>query len=145
MNRLKKKAWAELVAFGSAMLLISTPCTLAMAKHNTQGLRYVFIALIVGVPAGFFAYLAHLKELKKYDEREMSILRKSYSISSFVFTIILMCLSFTAFLLIGGAGSIRIVYLPMMLFAGLFLAQCAQSFTVLYQCAKEDDAYGPTQ
>ena len=59
MNRLKKKAWAELVAFGSAMLLISTPCTLAMAKHNTQGLRYVFIALIVGVPAGFFAYLAH--------------------------------------------------------------------------------------
>jgi hypothetical protein len=134
MNRLKKKAWAELVAFGSAMLLISTPCTLAMAKHNTQGLRYVFIALIVD-----------LKELKKYDEREMSILRKSYSISSFVFTIILMCLSFTAFLLIGGAGSIRIVYLPMMLFAGLFLAQCAQSFTVLYQCAKEDDAYGPTQ
>ena len=139
MNRLQKKAWTELVAVFVTIVLITIPCLLFMATRNAQGLDYVIICLIVGTPTGLITYLIESKKLKKFDEREQAILRKAFSISAMVFIFYLLAFSLTSFFVIGGKQSIPVVLMPIMVLAGVILAQCTQSFILLMQCAKEEN------
>ena len=139
MNRLQKRAWTELIAAFVMIVLIIIPCLLFMTAGNTQGLDYVIIFLIVSTPTGLICYLIELKKLKKYDEREQAIIRKAFATSAAVFIIYLGGFSITSFFLLGGGQSIPVIFMPIMVLTGLILAQCAQSFIILIQCAKEDD------
>ena len=139
MNRLQKKAWTELAFCGITTLLVTIPCLLFLAHRNAQGVGYVLICLVVGLPTGLVAYLVQLKKYNQFDEREKEILRQAHSITQSVFVGYLIIFAFSAFFLIGGGGTIDVVILPIMIFAGVFLMQCCMSFIILFQCAKEED------
>lgn len=139
MNRLQKKAWTELVAAFVMIVIITIPCLLLLASRNAQGLDYIIICLIVGTPTGLICFLIESKKLKKYDEREQAILRRAFSTSAAVFMFYLLAFSLISFFAIGGKQSIPVVLMPVMVLTGVILAQCTQSFVVLFQCAKEDD------
>lgn len=139
MNRLQKRVWIELAATGLMVALIIIPGILRLAHRNAQGIVYVFIIFLVGVPAGIIMYYFQAKQLKKYDEREKAMMRKAYSVSTYVFVSYLVIFSLSMFFLVGGGGNIPVIWVPMMLFTGVFLAQCAQSAIVLIQCAKDDN------
>ena len=139
MNRLQKKAWTELVAAFVMIVIITIPCLLLLASRNAQGLDYIIICLIVGTPTGLICFLIESKKLKKYDEREQAILRRAFSTSAAVFMFYLLAFSLISFFAIGGKQSIPVVLMPIMVLTGVILAQCTQSFIVLFQCAKEDD------
>ena len=139
MNRLQKKAWTELVAAFVMIVIITIPCLLLLASRNAQGLDYIIICLIVGTPTGLICFLIESKKLKKYDEREQAILRRAFSTSAAVFMFYLLAFSLISFFAIGGKQSIPVVFMPVMVLTGVILAQCTQSFVVLFQCAKEDD------
>ena len=139
MNRLHKKAWTELIACFVMIVLITIPCFLFLSATNAQGLDFLIICLIAGVPTGLIAYLYEQKKLKKYDEREQAMIRKAFSISAAVFIFYLLAFSFIAFFSVGGKQSIPVVLMPIMVLTGAFLSQCTQSFIILFQCAKEDD------
>jgi len=93
----------------------------------------------VGVPTGLGLYLWEMKKLKQFDEREREIIQKAFSISMMTFTQYLLIFCLAAFFMIGGGGKIPVVFMPVMLFSGVFFAQCTQSFIILFQCEKEDD------
>ena len=139
MNRLQKKAWTELVAAFVMIVIITIPCLLLLASRDAQGLDYIIICLIVGTPTGLICFLIESKKLKKYDEREQAILRRAFSTSAAVFMFYLLAFSLISFFAIGGKKSIPVVLMPVMVLTGVILAQCTQSFVVLFQCAKEDD------
>lgn len=138
MNRLQKKAKSELIGMGICTL-VTIPCLLFLAARNSQGIVYLLICLFVGVPAGFITYLKQMKLLKQFDEREKSILQKAYYRSTGVFIFYLTILSFAIFFTVGGGGLVPVVVLPVMVFAGLFIAKCTESFMILAWCAKEDN------
>ncbi len=138
MNRLKKKAWTELIVT-FVMIVVVIPCLLSLSAHNARGLIYMIVALVVGAPIFLIGYLIELKQLKKFDEREQAILRKSFSISAGVFVFYLLSFSFVAFFSVGGKQLIPVVLMPIMVLTGVFLGQCTQTFLILFQCAKEDD------
>ena len=138
MNRLQKKAWTEFIACG-ACVMITIAGTLLMAHTNAKGLEYLLIWVIVGAPTGLVCYFWEMKKLKQFDERERAIIQKAFSASMMIFTFYLLTFSLAAFFLIGGGGSVQVVFMPLMFFSGLFIAQTAQSFILLMQCAKEDD------
>jgi len=137
MNRLQKKAWKELIACGVMLILITIPGFLFMAKINAKGLHYILICLIIGVPSGVVAYLFETKKLKQFDEREKELIQKANAISFVCFVIYLMAFSYAAFFIIGGKGNISVVTFPIMVFSGMFFAQCVQSAIILIQCEKE--------
>jgi len=139
MNRLQKKAWVELIACGVMIVLITIPAILFLASRNARGLDYLLIALIVGAPTGLIAYLIELKKLNDYDEREKEIIRKAFMLSMMIFVFYLFVFAFTAFFLIGGKEKMPVVFLPLMVLTGIFLAQCVQSAALLIQCSKEED------
>ena len=138
MNQLKKKAKTEFIASGICTL-ITIPLLLIMAHTNAKGLDYLLIWVLVGVPTGLALYLGETKKLKRFDEREREIIQKALSMSMIAFTLYLLTFCLAAFFMVGGGGKIPVVFMPVMLFAGVFFAQCTQSFIILFQCAKEDD------
>jgi hypothetical protein len=138
MNRLKKKAKTEFIASGVCTLII-IPLFLFMAHTNAQGLEFLLIWILVGIPTGLVLYLCETKKLKQFDEREKEMIRKAFSVSMMVFALYLLTFSLAVFFGIGGKGNIPVVFMPVMLFTGIFLAQAVQSFILLMQCAKEDD------
>jgi hypothetical protein len=138
MNRLKKKAKTEFIASGVCTLII-IPLFLFMAHTNAQGLEFLLIWILVCIPTGLVLYLCETKKLKQFDEREKEMIRKAFSVSMMAFTLYLLTFCLAAFFMIGGGGRIPVVFMPVMLFAGVFFAQCTQSFIILFQCAKEDD------
>lgn len=138
MNRLKKKAWEELISNGIC-LLITISGTLFMASANVQGLGYLLIWVIVGVPTGIIFYLWETKKLRQFDEREKEMIQRALSASVNIFFIYLLTFSLAAFFLIGGGGSVPVVFMPLMFFSGLFVYKCSESFILLIQCVKEED------
>ena len=139
MNRLKKKAWTELIAAFVIIVIITIPCLLSLSAHNAQGLGFLIICLVIGAPTALIVYFAELKKLKQFDEREQAILRKSFSISAGVFIFYLFAFSLISFFSVGGKQMIPVVLMPIMVLTGVFLAQCTQSFIILLQSEKEDD------
>lgn len=140
MNRLQKRAWTELIMAFVMIVIVTIPCLLFLASRNAQGLDYVIICLIVGTPTGLICYLFEIKRLKKYDEREQAIIRKSFAISAGAFVFYLFGFSFISFFLIGGGQTVPVIFMPIMVLTGVVLAQCTQSFLILFQCAKEEDS-----
>jgi hypothetical protein len=138
MNRLKKKAKTEFIASGICTL-ITIPLFLALAHTDAKGLDFLLIWVLVGVPTGLGLYLWETKKLKQFDEREREIIQKAFSVGMMAFTLYLLTFCLAAFFMIGGGGRIPVVFMPVMLFAGVFFAQCTQSFIILFRCAKEDD------
>ena len=110
-----------------------------MAHTNAKGQEYLLIWILIGIPAGLVSYLWETKKLKQFDEREKEMIRKAFSISMMVFALYLLTFSLASFFGIGGGENIPVVFMPIMLFTGIFLAQAVQSFILLMQCAKEDD------
>ena len=138
MNRLKKKAKTGLIASG-VCTLITVPLFLVMAHAKAKGPEFLLIWIFLGIPTGLVVYLWEAKKLKQFDEREKEMIQKSHSAGILVLVLYLLTFSLAVFFLIGGGGSIPVVFMPVMFFAGIFLAQCTQSFILLMQCAKEDD------
>ena len=138
MNRLQKKAWSELATV-AVMIFICIPCFLLLSARNAQGFDYLIICFVTGIPTGFYVYLKQYKKLREYDEREKSLLQHAFYYSTGVFIFYFLFVSFIAFFLIGGKGSIPVVFLPIMLVVGIFVAKCTESFIILMQCAKEAD------
>jgi hypothetical protein len=138
MNRLKKKAKTEFIA-SSVGTLITIPCFLFMSHGKAQGLEYLLIWVLAGIPTGLFLFLWEAKKLKQFDEREKEMIQKAFSVSMMVFSLYLLTFSLAAFFMIGGGGNIPVVFMPVMFFSGMFLAQAVQSFILLMQCAKEDN------
>jgi len=80
MNRLKKKAWKELTVVFGIIVFISIPCVLQLSKQNAQGWGWLVICIIISGPMILNGYLSEVKNLKQFDEREQTILRKSFSV-----------------------------------------------------------------
>lgn len=139
MNRLKKKAWSELITVFGIIVFVSIPGILYCSEQNSQGWGWVVICIMISGPMILNGYLSEIKNLKQFDEREQAILRKSFSIWAGVFSLYLLVFSFASFFLIGGGQRVPVVLLPLMVLTGIVLAQCAQSIAILLQCAKEDD------
>lgn len=139
MNRLKKKAWTDLITVFGIIVFISIPGILQCSKQNAQGWGWLVICIIISGPMILSGCLSEVKNLKKFDEREQTILRKSFSVWAGVFSFYLLVFSFALFFLIGGSQTVPIVWMPVMVLSGIVLAQCAQSIVILLQCAKEDD------
>jgi len=138
MNRLQKKAWTEFILVGVCTLIASAG-VLFMAHRNSTGLDFVLIVIVTGVPTALVMYILESKKLKQFDEREKAIIQRAFSLSAVIFIAYQIIFSFAVFFLIGGGGSVQVVFMPLMFFSGLFLAQTAQSFILLTQCEKEDD------
>lgn len=138
MNRLKKKAWTELITALIAVIW-TTLLILYIAYCNVHGLGWLLLCMLIGVPVFVFIFLFETKELKRYNEREKLLIRKSLDISQKTFILYLIAFSFLSLFMVGGKKDIPVVILPMMVFAGLFLEQCIRSTVLLMQCEKEDD------
>ena len=138
MNRLKKKAWKELI-ITIAAIIWTTPLIFFMAYSNVQGLGWVLLCILIGVPIFAIVFLFEAKELKVFDEREKTLIKNSTDISNKTFICYLITFSFFSLFIIGGKGDVPVIILPMMVFAGLVLEQCVRSAILLFQCEKEDD------
>ena len=138
MNRLKKKAWKELI-IAIAVIIWTTPLIFFMAHSNVHGLGWVLLCILIGVPVFAIVFLFEAKELKVFDEREKTLIKNSTHISNKTFICYLIAFSFFSLFIVGGKGDVPVIILPMMVFAGLVLEQCVQSAILLFQCEKEDD------
>ena len=140
MNRLKKKAWTELVVAFGIIVFLSIPGILYCSEQNAQGWGWIVICTIISGPMILNGYLSEIKSFKQFDEREQIILRKSLSVWTGVFSFYVLIFSFTAFFLIGGGQTVPVVWMPIMVLSGIVVARCIQSVVILSQCAEEDDA-----
>lgn len=136
MNRLQKTAWIELA--GVTFCVATTSAMLAMlVRSNASGPTYLIIYLVVGLPVGLFAYLYHLAEQKRLDERERQITQKAFALSSYAFVTAIGCSAFIFFFVVGGAGRVPVYTLPSVFLGGVFVAQFVQSAAILIQFARE--------
>ena len=139
MNRLKKKAWIEMIATFGIIVFLSIPGILFCSKQNVQGWGWIIICTIISVPIILNGYLSEIKSFKQFDEREQIILRKSLSVWTGVFSLYVLIFSFTAFFLIGGGRTVPVVWMPIMVLSGIVVARFIQSVVILSQCAEEED------
>lgn len=139
MNRLKKKAWTELIVTFGVIVFLSIPGILFCSKQNAQGWGWIVICTIISVPIILNGYLSEIKSFKEFDEREQIILRKSLSVWTGVFSFYVLIFSFAAFFLIGGGQTVPVVWMPIMVLSGIAVARFIQSVVILSQCAEEDD------
>ena len=56
MNRLKKKAWKELI-IAIAVIIWTTPLVFYIAHSNVQGLGWVLLCILIGVPVFAIVFL----------------------------------------------------------------------------------------
>jgi hypothetical protein len=136
MNRLKKRAWAQLAAV-SIMALIAVPGFLYRFARDVGGIDYLIIGLITGIPAGLFIYRRKNRKAQQYDERERLLLGQAFNYGTGAFVLFFLIASFAAFFLVGGQGSVPVIFLPLMLFIGLFIAKGIESL-ILLRLARED-------
>ncbi|MGD0078490.1 MAG: hypothetical protein ABSB91_07680 [Sedimentisphaerales bacterium] len=138
MNRLEKKAWANL---GGMILcvIIAGPGIWWMASNNIKGPVVLIPFLISGLIAGSITYLKSIKHWAKLDEREKNIAQRAGRLSSGVFILFLYCASFTVFLVVGAKGPVPAYLLPAMFLSGLFLMVFVYSAAILVQFARERD------
>ena len=142
MNRLRKKAWRELVsALIMTILSISAYIYLAIVDH--YGFQMLIQGLIFGgIPGGTLAYRIVKKKNNKhqqnYDERELFIIKQAYEWFFLTLISYLFLFVFITFCIIGGKGMVPTWTLPVILFSGLFFSQCVHSVILLHN-AKESN------
>jgi len=143
MNRLEKRAWAELGGVTLCVIIAGAGGAL-MVYINTYN-RIVGLASflisgpIVGLIVGLISYLRNIKSWTKFDEREQKIAARAHALSSGVFILFLYCASFTVFFIVGPKNPIPAYILPALFLSGIFLAVFVQSAAILVQFARERD------
>jgi hypothetical protein len=138
MNRLEKRAWANL---GGVILcmIIAGPGIGWMVHANTKGPVVLIPFLISGLIAGLISYRRGIKSWAKFDEREQKIAARARALSSCVFILFLYCASFIVFFVVGAKNPVPAYILPVMFLSGLFLMIFVQSAAILVQFARERD------
>jgi hypothetical protein len=136
MNRLEKKAWANI---GGVILcvIIAGPGIWWMVHANTKGLTALIPFLISGLIVGLMSYLRNLKSWATLDEREQKIAARANALSRCVFILFLYCASFIVFFVAGANNPVPAYLLPTLFVSGILLASFVQSATLLIQFAKE--------
>jgi len=138
MSRLQKSAWTNLIGITIA-LIFGVPAFFALTLMGAQGFEYIFF-LFVG-----FGVVLTIKFLRRrkpretgLDEREELIYERAFIWSVRTFVFFFTCVCTIPFFVLGTQNSIPVYFLPISLFAGLFIAQFVQSTIILIQCAHED-------
>ena len=138
MNRLQKKAWKELIVSGVSLIWTAF-LLFYMAHQNVQGIGWLVLCIVVGVPTVLILFLDDAKKLKQFDEREKDLLQKAFYVSMQTFVAFLLSFSFLFFFGVGTGGKVSVIVLPMMILVSLFLSKCTESAILLFQCTKEND------
>jgi cation transporter-like permease len=138
MNRLEKKAWAELGGVTLCVLIAGAGIGL-MVYMNTKGIVGLISFLATGLLVGLISYLRNIKSWTKFDEREKKIAQRALALSSCVFILFLYCASFTVFFIVGAKNPVPAYILPALFLSGLFLSIFVQSAAILVQFARERD------
>lgn len=138
MNRLEKRAWAEIGAVTLCVIIAGAGMGL-MVYMNTKSIVGLTSFLISGLIVGLISYLRNIKSWSKFDEREKKIAQKARALSSCVFILFLYYASFTVFFIVGAKNSVPAYILPVLFLSGLFLAIFVQSAAILVQFARERD------
>ncbi len=136
MNRLQKKAWINLAAVTACAAL--SGMGLGIFVHiNAKGIDTFLIGLVAGLVVGLVVYVRSVAGETKLDEREKAIARKSFVWACYTLTLFWACASFGIFFVVGGKSVVPAYTLPVVFFAGLFLAQFVESAAILIQFARE--------
>ena len=138
MNRLEKRAWAELVGVTLCVLIAGAGMGL-MVYMNIKGIVGLTSFLISGLIVGLISYLRNIKSWTKFDEREKKIAQKARALSSCVLILFLWCASFAVFFVVGAKNPVPAYILPVLFLSGLFLSVFVQSAAILVQFARERD------
>jgi len=138
MNRLEKRAWAELGAVTLCVIIAVAGMGL-MVYMNIKGIVGLTSFSISGLIIGLISYLRNIKSWAKFDEREKKIAQRAHALSSCVFILFLYCASFTVFFIVGAKNPVPAYILPVLFLSGLFLAIFVQSAAILVQFARERD------
>jgi hypothetical protein len=72
-----------------------------------------------------------------FDEREKMIYKRAFVWAAIALLAFLACVCFIPFFVLGGANSVRVLYLPVIFLSTLFVGQLVHSAAVLIQCALE--------
>lgn len=138
MTKLEKKAWLELLVVSLSLFLV-IPMLYLLASRNAQGLDLVIIMVVsVGITL-LVGAMVEKKKFAKYDEREQKIALKTFRWSAYVFVGFVMLTGFGAFFMIGGAGEVCVVNLPVFFLIGIFIAQLSQTAMIVMLCNTESD------
>jgi len=142
MNRLEKRAWAELGGVTLCVIIAGAGMGL-MVYMNTNRIvglaSFLISGPIVGLIVGLISYLRNIKSWTKFDEREQKIVARARALSSGVFILFLCEASFAVFFIVGPKNPIPAYILPALFLSGLFLAVFVQSTAILVQFARERD------
>lgn len=136
MNRLQKKAWAELATIVVCVVVIGA-ALVVLVRSNASGGGYLMVSLIVGLPVGLYGYLHELAEQKRLDEREKQIAQKAFTLATYAFVTFFGCSAFIVFFMVGGAGQVPVYTLPAIFIGGFGVAQFTESAAILIQFARE--------
>jgi CDP-diglyceride synthetase len=138
MNRLKNKAWQDLIVGFVLIVLVTIPYLFNLYQQKANNLSNLIVYIVIVGPIMLIGYLNEMKNLKQFDEWERFIYQKSCSLSDSIFFLYLLTFSFISFFLVDNQ-KISVVSMPVMVLSGWFLAQCVLSIVILLQCKKEDD------
>ena len=138
MNRLKKKAYQDLIVGFVLIILITIPYLLKLYQQKANNLSNLIVYIITVGPIMLIGYLNEMKNLEQFDERERFIYQKSCSLSNSIFFLYLLTFSFISFFLVY-SQKISVIWMPVMVLSGWFLTQCVMSIVILLQCKGEDD------
>jgi len=138
MNRLEKRAWAELGAVTLCVIIAGAGGGL-MIYMNTKGMVGLVSFLISGLIAGLISYRRNIKYWAKLDEREQKIANRARVLWSCVFILFLWCASFTVFFIVGAKSPVPAYILPVLFLSGLFLATFIKSAAILVRFARGRD------
>jgi hypothetical protein len=138
MNRLQKKAWQDLIVGFVLIILITIPYILMMYQWKANNISNLIVFLVIVGPIMGIGYVNEMRKLEQYDERERFIYQKACSLGDSIFFLYLLTFSFISFFLVDNQ-KISVVWMPVMVLTGWFLAQCVMSIVILWQCKGEDD------
>lgn len=138
MNRLERRAWAELGGM-TLCVLIAGPGMWLMAYMNTMSIVGLISFLATGLIVGPIVYMRNTKSWAKFDEREKKIAQRARALSNCIFILFLYCASFIVFFVVGAKNPVPAYILPVLFLSGLFLAIFVQSAAILVQFARERD------
>jgi len=111
---------------------------LFLYQNKANNISNLIIYIIIVGPIMGIGYVNEMKNLEQFDERERFIYQKACSLSDSIFFLYLLTFSFISFFLVDNQ-KISVVWMPVMVLSGWFLAQCVLSIVILLQCKEEDD------
>lgn len=139
MNRMRKKAWANLIATALCVTVGLIGVGLAI-RFNASGAAPVAAFVTAG---GLVVILTVARKrtafLRDFDEREQKIAYGAAYLSNSVFVLYLVLAAFISFFLAGGRGQVNSWLLPVLVLLGILLCTLIQAAVILRQCPSEPD------